>query len=383
MNIILGITGSVAAEIIIKLYDNLIVSGHQVLIVITDSGLKLALGKTSLEDTLYTFEDLYSAYDKRYQKITQVKGYYPLFSEHKHNQSIINDRKEYRDYIESGKVLHIDAANWADMMIIAPCTANTISKIVNGVADNALTSTVLALVGMNRPLIIAPAMNFNMFLNKNIQNNIDKLKADGVKILLPTVKKLKCGDYGIGAIADLNSIQTIIEGHKWKYPLNTYHNNRAIPTWPHPGAFGAVRKYDIHSGVDLYCEVGTEVYSCEDGEVVDKGIFTGPKVNMPWWNETHYITIKGKSGYILYGEISLLNNLNKNDKVKRGDIIGSVVAVLPEDKIRKDIVGHKNSMLHLELYNKNPYIDSIIYKGWKLGEKRPKILLDPTIYLYN
>lgn len=70
---------------------------------------------------------------------------------------------------------HINLANWADMLILAPATANTIGKIANGIGDNLLTTVVLALPEKT-PLVIVPAMNVNMWKNPFLQENIKKLK---------------------------------------------------------------------------------------------------------------------------------------------------------------------------------------------------------------
>ena len=84
------------------------------------------------------------------------------------------------------------------------------------------------------------------------------------------------------------------------FPLKNY--NYEIPTIC-PGSFGYKRKFDIHTGVDLYCNKGDQVFAIEDGEVVAIEWFTGEKVDMPWWNNTQAVAIKGKSGVINYGEI--------------------------------------------------------------------------------
>jgi len=68
--------------------------------------------------------------------------------------------------------------------------------------------------------------------------------------------------------------------------------------WPdHPGTFGAIRKFDIHTGVDLYCDHGTKVYSIEPGLVISVENFTGSLAESPWWNDTQAVLIKGVSVY--------------------------------------------------------------------------------------
>lgn len=106
---------------------------------------------------------------------------------------------EISDY----KPEHISYADEADIMIIAPATANTISKIANGICDNLLTSIVCA---FRKPVIIAPAMNCNMWENPIIQENISKLRNLGYKILEPESGFLACGYEGKGRLCELGKI---------------------------------------------------------------------------------------------------------------------------------------------------------------------------------
>ena len=98
---------------------------------------------------------------------------------------------------------HISYADEADIMIIAPATANTIGKIANGICDNLLTSIVCA---FKKPVVIAPAMNCNMWENPIVQENIQKLRATGYEIIEPESGFLACGYNGTGRLADLNKI---------------------------------------------------------------------------------------------------------------------------------------------------------------------------------
>ena len=98
---------------------------------------------------------------------------------------------------------HISYADEADIMIIAPATANTIGKIANGICDNLLTSIVCA---FKNPVVIAPAMNCNMWENLIIQENIQKLRSTGYEIIEPESGFLACGYNGTGRLADLNKI---------------------------------------------------------------------------------------------------------------------------------------------------------------------------------
>lgn len=105
--------------------------------------------------------------------------------------------------IQEYKPEHISYADDADIMIIAPATANTISKIAHGICDNLLTSVVCAL---KKQVIVAPAMNCNMWENPIIQENIQKLSSLGYKILEPESGFLACGYEGKGRLCSLDKI---------------------------------------------------------------------------------------------------------------------------------------------------------------------------------
>lgn len=131
------------------------------------------------------------------------------------------------------------------------------------------------------------------------------------------------------------------------------------------GAFAAVRKHDIHTGIDLYCNPGAHVFAIESGFVSDVGNFTGDNADSPWWNNTQYVVVKGANGFILYGEI--LTTLEKGELVKQGSVLGEVATVLKENK------GKPMTMLHLELYS--DYMEPVI---WNLGDAKPLGLQNPT-----
>ena len=109
------------------------------------------------------------------------------------------DNFEIKEY----KPEHISLCDEADIMVIAPATANTISKIANGICDNLLTTTVCA---FNKPVIIAPAMNTNMWKNQFVQENVSKLEKTGYHILNPESGFLACGTTGEGRLCSLDKI---------------------------------------------------------------------------------------------------------------------------------------------------------------------------------
>ena len=99
----------------------------------------------------------------------------------------------------SDPIHHISLAKEADIFLIAPCTANVIAKMANGLADDLLTTTALA---TEAPLVVAPAMNVNMYNHPATQENIDRLKNRGVQFIDADDGYLACGDSGSGRLAD-------------------------------------------------------------------------------------------------------------------------------------------------------------------------------------
>ena len=100
-------------------------------------------------------------------------------------------------------VEHIALAKKADLFLVAPATANIIGKIANGIADDMLTTTIMA---TNAKIVIAPAMNTNMYKNKILQKNIKTLKDLGYHFIDPDSGRLACGDIGEGKLANTDKI---------------------------------------------------------------------------------------------------------------------------------------------------------------------------------
>ncbi len=165
--IVLGITGGIAAYKAADIASKLTQAGARVEVVMTESATKLI---TPL--TIGT--------------ITQTKVVTDMFE----------PTSEY-------SLEHITLAEAADVVVIAPATANTVAKLAAGIADNMLTSTVLA---TKAPVIIAPAMNDNMFQNPVTQDNLAKLKARGFTIVDPAYGRLVSGKTGWGRLAEVETI---------------------------------------------------------------------------------------------------------------------------------------------------------------------------------
>ena len=108
------------------------------------------------------------------------------------------------------EINHIDLVKRADIFVIAPASANIIGKIANGIADDMLSTTALAVHDI--PKIIAPAMNTYMYSNPAMVDNLATLERYGYQLIEPKTSLLACGDYGKGALADVDYIvHTITE----------------------------------------------------------------------------------------------------------------------------------------------------------------------------
>jgi phosphopantothenoylcysteine decarboxylase len=364
MNILLGLTGSVATTIGSNMWMALEKLGD-VRVVLTKAGAEFSPAFVDNKEHTFkplTDEDEWSTWHWAQDTSTQK------------NQS----------------VLHIELRRWASALVIAPLSANTMAKIANGICDNLLTSIVRAWDN-NRPIILAPAMNTYMWNKSITEKHIRSISEmfNNVHFVMPINKTLMCGDIGVGAMAHITDIVGCTESAlRWRFPLATqadfieYIDSKhcqMVPTGlESPGAFGSVRKHDIHSGVDLYCNDGDWVRAVEDGEVVYVGYFTGQNAGSPWWNDTECVLIEGASGVVNYGEIATDSYVGQN--VKRGDVVGRVVPVLKEGKERLDIPNHSRSMLHVELYEHGTR--EPIAK-WEIGSLQPSHLLDPTELLRN
>lgn len=119
----------------------------------------------------------------------------------------LSENKVHFEQFESRQdVEHISLADWADVFVLAPASANTISKCAQGIADNLLLSVFCAYLGYKKPILFAPAMNTGMWENPIIQENIEKLKSAGCDFINPQEGFLACKTTGKGRLADINLI---------------------------------------------------------------------------------------------------------------------------------------------------------------------------------
>ena len=177
MNIVLGVTGSISAYKAADITSKLTKEGHDVHIILTDGGSRF---------------------------IT------PLALQ------TLSKNKVHTEFFEEGipdQVKHIDLAQNADVLVIAPASANIIGKIASGIADDLLSATVVA-AATTTPVYLAPAMNTNMYENPIVQENIAKLRKLGYRFIEPKESMLACGVVGKGALADVDLKYMRIQNRK-------------------------------------------------------------------------------------------------------------------------------------------------------------------------
>ena len=142
------------------------------------------------------------------------------------NVGFHSDEEEWRDWKKVGDpVLHIELRRWADILVIAPCSANTLAKLANGLCDDLLSCIVRAwdFKDPNKRLIIAPAMNTMMWESPFTQKHLETLVELGggtmddqkrVQIIGPVEKTLACGDVGNGAMASPTDIARLVADYR-------------------------------------------------------------------------------------------------------------------------------------------------------------------------
>lgn len=112
-------------------------------------------------------------------------------------------RTQLFDPVEEGGIDHIALADWADLVVVAPATANILAKLAHGLADDLVSTVALA---TRAPMLVAPAMNLNMWLHPATQNNMTTLRQRGVRIIGPESGELACGWDGEGRMAEPQAI---------------------------------------------------------------------------------------------------------------------------------------------------------------------------------
>ncbi|MHC4361551.1 MAG: bifunctional phosphopantothenoylcysteine decarboxylase/phosphopantothenate--cysteine ligase CoaBC [Planctomycetota bacterium] len=173
VQVLLGVSGGIAAFKAVDLASKLTGAGAKVRTVMTENACRLVGPKS-------------------FEAVTQSPVYTDLWG-------------ASEDY----KVGHVALAEWADIVVVAPATANIIGKIANGICDD-LLSTVLCTCWA-KPAFLAPAMNENMWNNPAVQRNIETVKKMGFELAGPERGRLACGVEGVGRMSEPQDILEAIE----------------------------------------------------------------------------------------------------------------------------------------------------------------------------
>lgn len=173
LNVFLGVSGGIAAYKAVDLASKLTIAGAKVQTVMTENACRFVGPKS-------------------FEAVTGSAVFTSLWSK----------SDEYR-------IKHISLVDWADIVVLAPATANIIGKIVNGICDDLLSTTFC--VCWQKPTLLAPAMNGNMWNNPVVQRNIKALKEMEFSLVGPTEGRLADGSIAIGRMAEPQDIIKIIE----------------------------------------------------------------------------------------------------------------------------------------------------------------------------
>jgi phosphopantothenoylcysteine synthetase/decarboxylase len=177
INVLLGVTGGIAAYKAVDLAGRLITAGADVSTVMTENACRF-VGPKSFEavtgSVVYT--DMWSA-------------------------------------PEQHRIDHINLADWADIVVVAPATANIIGKTANGICDDLLSTTLCACWPLieSGAVLLAPAMNEKMWANSSVQKNVETLKKMGLGFVGPVKGRLACGAIGLGRMSEPQEIMEAIE----------------------------------------------------------------------------------------------------------------------------------------------------------------------------
>jgi len=173
LNILLGVSGGVAAYKAVDLASSLTAAGAKVNTVMTENACQFVSPKS-------------------FEAVTRSAAFTTLWS----------TPEEYR----SG---HIALLDWADVVVVAPATADIIGKAANGICDDLLSTTLCAC--WRKPTLFAPAMNNNMWTNPAVQRNVKILKKMGFQMIGPAKGRLACGIEAVGRMAEPQEIIKAIE----------------------------------------------------------------------------------------------------------------------------------------------------------------------------
>lgn len=230
--IVLGITGSIAAYKMANLTSMLVKQHADIHVIMTQNATHFINPITF--ETLTNHKCLVDTFDRNFQY----------------------------------NVEHVALAKKADLFLVAPASANIIGKIANGIADDMLSTTIMA---CKAPKLIAPAMNTNMFENPIVQDNLSKLKHFGYEIIQPAVGYLACGDTGAGKLPSEEYLMAHIMKHL-HYEKDLLGKKVLVTAGPTVESIDPVRFISNHSTGKM----GYAIAKCAMERGADVILITGP-----------------------------------------------------------------------------------------------------------
>lgn len=181
MKIVLGITGSIAAYKSYDLARKLVKNGHEVRVVLTQGAMEFIKPET-------------------FSYLGVEKTYLP------------QDDFDPEKLGKNQTVLHIELAKWADKLVLAPLSANTLGRLALGLNNDLLVSLFIAFG--NKPVLLFPAMNTTMLQQSKVQENLKQLNSlPNIGLITPVSGQLACGDIGEGKFPDVNAVSDLIESY--------------------------------------------------------------------------------------------------------------------------------------------------------------------------
>ena len=177
LNILLGVTGGVAAYKAVDLASKLTAGGARMKTIMTESACRLVGPKS-------------------FEAVTRSAVFTTMWG----------TPGEYQ-------ISHIELIDWADIVVVAPATANILGKIANGICDDMLSTTLCSCWPLveSAAVLLAPAMNNNMWANPAVRHNVKMLEERGFKFIGPAEGRLACGTEGIGRMSEPHEILSAIE----------------------------------------------------------------------------------------------------------------------------------------------------------------------------
>ena len=306
-HILLGVTGGIAAYKIANLTSMLVKAGCDVKVIMTQNATNFI--HPTVFETLTSHKCMIDTFDRNFQF----------------------------------NVEHISLAKWADVFLVAPATANVIGKMAHGIADDMLTTTILA---ARCPKLVAPAMNTNMYENPIVQENLALLKHYGFEIIEPACGHLACGDTGAGKLPSEQELFDSIE-RRIGYEKDLLGKRILVTAGPTQEAIDPVRFISNHSSGKM----GYAIAKAAMLRGADVTLVTGPtSIDPPRFVDV----IPVISAQDMFEAVTLRSN-DQDIIIKAAAVADYTPALVSDEKMKKS-----DSNLSIEL---NRTQDILAYLG--------------------